>query len=523
MADVRLITTTNPKNLEQVLHDEIATDRNSYLPEDEKVKTYREYVGGKMNLVLTQEQQDILTGLLGEKFCFNLSLVTVGSARDRLKFLRWACEDATVNEWLEQFYTTSELESRQSMVHFDTLTDGDHVIALDWDTEAVKVRMYREKWWDGEEGVYIAYDTQDRMKYGVKDWLIPLYDDKGQRQSKGIRRNVWFDDRLERYISLTNGETWEHYMLESEGNIWPVKWIKKDGKPLHIPYIHFRNQGLSDRNNYGTSELAGGALGLINQINDGHYVLAGAGRMEGYRLIWLAGLVIPEESPGVPGKVKAGPGSVLWSENPEFKAGAIEAGNPEGVLAIQLSKVRDYGIMTRTPLHLLTGNYPSGDAIIRAEEPAKGKAESQVVSLKNSWVRVAHRAIEIWNAYGNKSLPENPKKDSKALIAASFAPVERRDPLSMSVIVNNLGDRISDEQALRMYGFTETEIEKNMQEKQAAAESAMEREITQFSRGVGRGTEMPGRGPDPEGNDDSTTGTNNGDITRGNADKSKGK
>src|SRR5689334_20687607 len=108
--DVRLITTLNPKNLEQVLHDEIKAERDNYLPEGEKVQTYRDYVDGKMNLTLTDEQKEILTGLLGEKFCFNLALITVGQARDRLKFRGWTCEDERVQDFLSKLYTKQEIE-----------------------------------------------------------------------------------------------------------------------------------------------------------------------------------------------------------------------------------------------------------------------------------------------------------------------------------------------------------------------------------------------------------------------------
>jgi hypothetical protein len=482
-------TATEAAQPSQLIHQAIARDRANYLPDGEKVSLYRDYVDGKHLLQLTEHMQAVLEGLLGHKFCENLAKKVVAEGRDRLRFEGWACENAAVKKWLDDLFSTARIKERQGKIHFDTLRDGNHAVAVNWDNTAQAVRIYREPWWDGTEGVFIGYNAVDEPVYAVKDWVVP-----NVNGTSTLRRIIYFDDRFERWISADNGATWAPFILPEDNGVWPIPWVKTDGTPLHIPYVHFKDAGQGE-DVYGTSELAGGLLGLIDQVQDIHYALSGAARLNGFPIVTIAGIQLPLKAGSETEyeEPKAAAGMILHSTNPDTKFGILQPGSPEGLKMVREVKLQAISVSARVPLHVITGgDWPSGEALMRAEQPAVGKAETQVDTFEQCWVSVAHKATEVWNRFGNG--PKLIEDVKVAMIGANFAPTERRDPLSKSVIVNNLGDHISNREALKLMGYDDADADRIIKEKQDEGKAAAENQALLFSRGVGRGTELPGRG-----------------------------
>lgn len=504
-----------PRIPTEEIHAAIKNDRLRHCPSGEEgIKEYREYVGGKAGYALTEQMQEILEGLLTHKACENIGRKVITEARDRLRLLRLTCEDKETEKWLDDWYKTERIQARQSKIHFDTLRDGNHGVAVNWDKKKSRVRMYRELWWDGLEGLYIGYDRAEEPVYAVKDWFPSIAD-----LSK-VRRVIWFDDRFERWASSDGGNSWQTFTLLGEES-WTGAWLDENDAPMGIPYIHFKNTGQGE-DVYGNSELAGGVLGLIDQVQDTHYTLCGSARMNGFQVIWGTGVEL-KPLPGSPGNfepVKAGPGAFLHSKDPQSRFGRIEPADPEGIIKTRTVKLQAISTTTQTPYHLISGgDWPSGEALMRAEQPAIGKATSQRDSLTNYWSMVAHLATKINNKWG-----KGPKLNTDietAMIQAPFDGVDRRDPLTKSVIVNNLGDQISNQEALRIMGYTATEIENIMEEKKAAAKDAADNAALMFGRGVGSGTNLPGRG-DPNADDPTIDDPTVPPAASGNADKSKG-
>lgn len=422
------------------------------------VEAFRHYAAGTQTLVLTLEQQDILKGILNHKFCDNVCHQIIAEAADRLELLRFDCEDTKTHDYLSDWFSTATLSDFAGTVHYNALRDGNHVVALGWDDARQMVMLYQEDWWNGYEGVWIAYDNNDNMLYAVKEWRTP----------DGIRRNIWFEDRVERYMGAgaanSQNAKFQPYHDVEDGMGWSVAWTQLDGTPLHIPYVHFANPSRGKRN-YGTSEIDGGVLGFQDQLNDLQYDMSAAGRMTGFQMLGISGVkkeIDPVTKKEIP--MKVGPGQVFTSSNPQTRYQVLEAGDISQLLHLYLQKLKSVSRMTRTPLHLITGGeWPSGEALLRAELPAVGKAMRQAKRFAPAWVSVAHKATEIANVFGRAGLDESAKS---AKINAVYSPVERRDQLSKSVVVANLGDRISDREALRVMGtYSDEQIEKIMEEK----------------------------------------------------------
>jgi hypothetical protein len=346
----------------------------------------------------------------------------------------------------------NNLADFSGQTHYNTLRDGDYALTLGWDAGngqpgQGRVTLLQEPWWDGQNGVFIAYSAQGEPLYAVKEW----------DSLEGFRRRtVWFEDRIERYAS--EGGVWLPFALPSDSTAgsgaWPAGWMKTDGTPLHIPIIHFSNLARGNGFSvYGTSELDGGVLGFQDQINDLQMDISAAARMTGYQMITATGTPPPKDDQGNDVPFQVSPGAVLHSTDAAAKFGSIQAGDISQLIDTYNAKLRSVARMTRTPLHSITGgDWPSGEALLRSELPAINKAKSQIKKLSAAWAMVAHRATEIANVYGKAGLNEDDA------ITAIFAKPDQSSQLSMAAVVQTIAPYLSQDARLRLLDFSPSEI-----------------------------------------------------------------
>jgi hypothetical protein len=492
---------------DQSIHEAISEDRTAYHQEPARIASFRLYARGEVQLQLTAKQKAILKGITGHEFCDNLCHEVIAGSRDRLTFLRWECPDQTVNDELGDFYKYARLLDRQGEIHYDSMRDGNHAVGLMWETgnplpspsspreagaepeydnyspdtteDQGKVKLYREDWWDGCSGVFIAYDCQDDPVYAVKEW-------KTKDTPTKWRRNIWFTDRLERWIS-DDGINWDGITLQEDEGLWPFPWLNNDGTPMGIPYIHYPNAGRGSLiRNYGISELDGGVRGYQDQINDLQWAMSGAGRMTAYLIYYIFGIARGTN-------LTVGPGELWKADKADVKAGTLQPGDMKPLLDLYNQKLRSFARMTRTPLHIITGDWPSGEALMRAEQPAIGKANSQKNKYMDCWSRVGHTYVKIRNRFSGK--PPLNADLVRAPISSVFSSVERRDPLSLSLIVANLKDIISPQEAMRMMErWSDDQINQIMKEKQDNQQALLDAQQTAFDRGTAPGSSLPGSG-----------------------------
>jgi hypothetical protein len=459
------------------IHDQIHKDRWRQRKTWMAVKKYRLFADGEQEFLLTEGMKEILAGLWGENFVDNACHTVVAEAGNRLEFEGWKCPNDGVAKKLNEFMTTSRLRDRSGSIHYDALRDGNFAAIVSWNEESGRAEMQQEPWYDGSCGMFVCYDQNDRPKYAVKDWMGD--DDLS-------RRTIYWPDRIERWKggANTTGAEWVHDILEEDEGQWPVPWKKKDGSPIGLPVVHFGNAG-RDKKNYGTSELIN-VLGLQNQLTGLQWDMSAAARMGAFQIYTATG--VDEET-----KMSVGAGKLWRSKNKEASFGHIPAGDPAGLLSIYNTKLQRFAQITSTPHYMITGgDWPSGEALLRAEQPAVGKATRQINRMKDSYTRMGRMVIVLNNVFGGESLPEDAEN---ALVSSLFAPPDRRDMLTRSIIVMNLKDLLSPEMALRMIGMSDEDIEKNKKEKDAALDEAMDRQETMMARGLGIGTGMPGKGP----------------------------
>lgn len=456
------------------IHSMIEAERKATLPETPLIRRYRAYARGNQRGTLTAGQARILRGLLGNRFADNVCGMVLDQIAARLQLARFAVEGdeasaaaaAAVETALRQVWTLNQVPALAGAAHYAALRDGNHAIALAW--EDGRVRLAREPWWDGTRGIFIAYDGLERPRYAVKDWQAP----------EGLRRTIWWPNRIERY--LADGDGWRMINLPSDAEVLgeeallsgqgrPVPWTDREGRPLGIPVVHLActerpNDGDADSPPapaYGTSVLGGGILGLQDEINDVQRDISAAARFAGYQMLWATGITPQRDAQGAPIPLIVEPGAFFSDENPEAAFGTLPAGSLAELERTLTIKLQAVSRQSAVPQHLIAGQWPSGEALLRAERPLSDRCEALIRVIGPAWASVAHRATVLINAFGGGQL------DTSLLIAAVFAPAERRDPLTRAQIATAEAPFVSRRETLRTLGRSPSDIERILAELEA--------------------------------------------------------
>lgn len=489
---------------QRLIHARIRLDRDNtksglgtHWPE---IKQYRDYTAGKHCIILTDKQKTILRNLISERFCDNVCKQIVGEANGRISFKGWECKNETVKNWLDQFYKLTKIGSRQSDIHHRTLRDGNFAVAINWDSKKNFVNFYKEDWWDGTCGVYIHYDDTDTPDYAVKEWTYwhNQIDSNGLTVPTQVKRRViWFEDRVEKWETLNGADdnSWVPAPLPEDtdlnGNLqWPMPWLDTSGKPIGIPYIHFVN-GHAMCGDYGLSELAGGVLGFQDQLNDMQYNISITGKMTGAQMYYATGVKLKKDpATQTPIPITVDAGMFHTSENEKSQFGTLPPGDIAQQIAGYQLKLKRVAQMTATPVHIITGgDWPSGEALLRAELPAVSKARNQISTFADAWTEIATMAMKIYNRFKPVGKAEVNYDIEKGIIEACFDDPEKRDIVSRSIVVHNMVPNISIREGLRILGYSEERAEEvwdeMVEEQQKSADTMITASTARFTPGSG--------------------------------------
>lgn len=492
-------------------HEQIEAERaewvESHYINGDSMALFRNYVRGKQPLPLTAEQREILKGLTPDGTADNLCAQVVSEAAGRLTLEAAECADANVQEYLGELWAKCHLPAVSNTCHWDALQDGLTCLAAFWREPAPgrgRVVIVRQPYWnpDDSEGVFVREDEEGNAAYAVNQW----------KERRGhdvyLRRVLWTENALYRYES-PGGGAWRPLQLPGD-SAWPVPWVKRDGSPLHVPFVVFANgaQGGAQR---GYSELAGGPRGIQDTINDCIYALQASMRGSGYGERYVTNANAP---------TKSGPGfwHAFFSDLPRDEAGNVLAdlsslapvtvgtippGDMAQMLAVTNDRRRSMARNTRTPDQAIVNGEtpPSGEALYRSELPAVGKALRQIAAFSPSWATLLHRAVEQRNAFSAL-----PLLSEEAIISVRYANPDRLDDLKRFMGLREFYTALKAaveagvplSTALKKQGWTEDDIKAMYEDKaeesrqggarDTEADSALARQIEAMSR-EGEGAE----------------------------------
>lgn len=452
------------------LHDDIEAERKAATPHAEEVKKFRRYARGRHKGTLNAQQKRVLRSLVGNLFCDNVAGRILSELRNRLRLARFEVDGQgqaaeAVLAYLQELWTLQSVSAMANSVHWATLRDGNHGVSLKYAERpdgTGRVILRRELWWNGKYGLWIAYDDNAQPKYAVKDWT----------DGKDEYRIVYEPDRLRRFIK--NGEGWQPHSLESdpEGTNGVIPWTvngQPDGEPIGIPVVHFKNvqvpqdpEGENAKDEpdplYGSSELDGGLLGLQDEVNDVHRDITAAARYAGYGMLYGTGVDPQYDENGEEVPYRPEPGGFFESSNPDARFGRIDPSEITPLRDTLKVKLEAMSRMSSVPMFAIQNEWPSGEALIRAEMPLIDKVETIAASIGPAWGSLMHKATRLYNVFGGGDLDED------LMIGAVFEPAQRRDALTRAQVARAVSRFVSRQEVLRKLGYSPEQIENILEE-----------------------------------------------------------
>lgn len=362
-----------------------------------QVESYRDYYDGDHPVNLTAEMRQMLCIRHGREFNDNYMQIVVDTMADRITLDDVTADEDAATTWAQELLEDNDLDELQADVHEAAIRDGETFLMPSWDNEEQRIILTHEQAFDGRSGMLILYRSQDLpiMEAAVKVWVLTATDGS---ISDTVRVNVYYPDRICKFIS-ENGLAYQPYVdpdMPAEAKPGEYAWTDRDGNPLGIPVVPFRNRG---RKNQGLSELAN-AIPLQNVLNRLLHSIVMTSELSAFPIKWIKGAPIPRDlTPGM--FVGLGEKGLTPEQAASIDMGQWDAADTSQQLAVAQWVTNEIGKVTRTPAPEFAGSdNASGEALKQREIGLLGKVRRFEVKAAASWVNVLKVSWAIQAAFG---------------------------------------------------------------------------------------------------------------------------
>lgn len=501
----------------------------------DNVATYRDYYDGDHGVVLTERQEEYLALHGGDvHFCMNLCQVVVDAMVDRLRVSGFTVSMPTTiqdneggagakqaqepepepgtpeairramgigtpqtqkpertreEKWsaiIQEWWHDNRMDKQQRAIYKAAARDGDSYIVVSWDNEKGRpVLTFQPAFTSiggataNGTGVKVHYGDDGRIVCATKRWKVDV-DDGGKVSTKHFL-NVYFPDRVEKYIG-TNESNWQERYDESEDTeVWPLPW--EAGK---VPVFHFKNNECGYL--YGESELKN-VIPLQDVLNKCLVDLIADADYAAFRVMTQTGGEAPSGS--------IYPGAIWHNSDPEVTFGVVQGTISTGLLTMIDDIVQKIALVSRTPQYMLnvTGGAPSGESLKTAEAGLINKCKDRQVGFGAVMEEAMNMAIMLWNLYGDgEKIPEG------AIVSCQWDDPATRTGEETRAKADFLLAAGYEEEALRTFGFDDAAIERMKREKAATkagsvTEAAIQAQAARarFEQGNGPAAMQPGQ------------------------------
>ena len=462
------------------INSQITHERESAQPEAALLKDYRAYMRGAQLDPRTTQQRAMFPMLETHAYCDNVCRRVVLTPTNRLSIARFdvagegAATDA-IKEFIATAHVLNRFKALTTAINVATVRDGDHAVQLRWVNGAP--RFVRQAWWNGEEGMFVAYDDDDLPTYAVREWI------ETRDHQRILRRVVYYPDRMERYASADGGNAWEMVNLPEDPvqDGQPVPWtvprtlggpMEPDGEPIGLMVVHFANQlvpndgaggtsGVRADSRYGLSLLAGGVLGAQDRVNLIHFDVIATSSFTGTQMLWAAGVTLPiNPDTKLPEPFAIVPGSFVTNGSADARFGSFPPGNVaahEAALSIEKRAIAE---TTGLPYVALSGQTPSGEALMHMEADLAETVDKLAEVLGPSYASLMHKSTRLANVFGKADL------DEALRIETAFTPAQRINPLMLANQLVQLVEVEGRREALKDSGKSPDDVSRIMDEVQ---------------------------------------------------------
>ena len=447
---------------------------------------YHEYYMGANALPVENNEFRSRFGSLYDDFRDNLARPIVKSAESRVRVTGFGTGEG-IGKRADSIWDANKMNVRHQQVHTEALVKGDaYVIVMPKASDKKKAGIYPQV----SETCAILYDDldPDEKTAALKWWVA--YDDKDQ---PFVRVNLYFKDRVERYITKSSGTYLEDeiskYNTYGDGE---TEW-KTSHKVGQVPMFEF-NANYDLATSKGRSDLAD-AVGFIDAINKTFLDMMTASEFTAAPQRYATGVEVPiDPQTGEPTEAyKSGKNKLWTAPNDAAKFGQFTSGDMNGYRSSVDALVDHLAFTTATPSYALMkqAQYPSGEALRSAEGPLRGRVSDHQDSFGPVWTDVMEAALGI-DADGG-AIPNLRKEYSPKWLPvnAPFATKELMEELQIKAETLGVPEEMLWEEA----GYSPDDIErmKEMREEEAVlGPDPFDVQAAAILEGAPPATEQPG-------------------------------
>jgi|GEM_PF-6503915 len=392
--------------------------------------TYETYYNNKQTLTIPEKFKVELSNLgIKTNYCATI----VDAYVSKLKVKGFSTNSENVTKKIEDVWNLNRMDALRYKIHRITAKKGD---------------CYAIVWPDEDENIQIKVvppdfmspipdpEDDEKILYYKKQWNILV-----DKQIK-IRKDVFYPDRIERYIADENSE-WKSYQDDGLPNVFENKYGI-------IPVVHFRNK--IDEGLFGISELRD-AIPIQDDINRTIMDMLLDAAYLGFGQIYIAGVTKIDIDRNNPNGLDRNPGSGWIFPGENTKVDKLQAEPLTSFIEAIDAQINHLATVARTPLFYLkaTSQQTAGVALRELESPFLDKVSEAQVSFGNCYEDI-NRLILVESGIDEE--PTNIIWESVPLTAE-----EVRNDIQM-----HAAGLLSNKQVLRRQGYDSNEIDNILKE-----------------------------------------------------------
>lgn len=422
---------------------------------------YHDYWDGENNLPVENSEFRSRFGSLFDDYRDNLARPIIKSAESRIRITGFGTGDGLAIR-AQELWDINRMNKKGQFVHIETMVKGDgYVIVLPRKDGTPGF------WPQVSDTCVILYDDvmPDEKVAALKYWVTEV-DDKGTEK---VRVNIYFSDRIERYISKSASSVLEDKIERYVPYDDPDTGWTTRHRVGEVPMFEF-NANYDLTNGHGRSDLAD-ARGPIDAINKSMLDMLTASEFTAAPQRYATGVEIPlDPKTGEPMEAfRAGKNKLWTAPNDAAKFGQFSAGDLKAYRDAVDLLVDHLSIVTGTPSYALMkqAQYPSGEALRSAEAPLRGRVGDHQDSFGPVWQAAMAAAFRIDENSSNVEGVALKQIAPKWLpVNAPFATSEFMEELKVKA--ETLG--VPEEMLWREAGYSASQIEemKRMREEEAS-------------------------------------------------------
>jgi len=402
-------------NLETLARLEVLTQAQR--ERQRTVALVRDYYDGDHPTFLTARQREFLHQR--DRFCMNYCRLVIDAPAERLTVTGFQTDDPKTGAWLWKLWKAARLDATSKALHLAALRDGEAFLLVDYDAEADRPRFTLHFADDGSGGMSMHYDDDWQPEYAMKRWTV----DSGNGAGRVRRLNLYYPDRVEKYISTSAAPHWQPYAVEP--------WVDSKGQPLGLPVIHFRNRDQGTP--WGVSEIQD-VIPLQDALNKTLIDILAVADTNAFPMLVALGFELPEEFTVAPGALIQVPPSLDGRSDFKVVPGA-DVGN---LLELLQHLVMEIARVSSTPLSRLqlSGQVAAEGTLKQQDAGLIAKVEHKQVTFGNAWEDAMRLARRLQNTFGVTRMDENAALET---LWSPAAPRSELEQLQMLLLKAQLG------------------------------------------------------------------------------------